>query len=157
MTKPSQEQFNAFADAPRQFSTLLAQLSEQHIYHQPDNGEWSIHEVIIHIADAETVGFWRFRRTLAEPGSTLAVYDEAAWATQLSYTRQRRDLALTLFTALRASSVELLRSLPDEAWERTSIHPERGVISLYDLFLVYLEHSTLHLQQIEQLTHQLPA
>jgi hypothetical protein len=44
-----------------------------------------------------------------------------------------------------------LRTLPPAAWERTCIHPERGTMSLYDIFISFLNHGNLHLQQIEQI------
>jgi len=61
-----------------------------------------------------------------------------------------------LFTALRASSAALLRLLPAEAWERTSLHPEQGKMSVYDIFNLYAEHGDIHLHQIERLKQSLP-
>ena len=117
----------------------------------PAIGEWSIHEVVIHLADAEVVGYWRIRKALAEEGSALGVYDEEAWASKLSYRIQDRALALQLFTALRASTAALLRLLPEDAWLRIAVHAERGDLSVLDLFNTYVEHGETHLQQIEQI------
>lgn len=155
MPVPTQAQFETFSNAAAHFAALLSELTEEQIQYVPAPGEWSIHMIIVHLADSETVGYWRLRKTIAEPGSTLPVYDEATWAERLSYQTQDRELALTLFANLRASSTALLRSLPHEAWEWTGEHPERGTISLYDIFQIYLEHAQIHLQQIEQVKHYL--
>jgi hypothetical protein len=97
----------------------------------------------------------RIRKTIAEPGSTLPAYDEEIWAGKLSYRLQEPTLAIELFRALRTSTAALLRALPAETWQRTSLHPERGEMSLYDVFVLYLEHGEIHLQQIERIKQKL--
>jgi hypothetical protein len=157
MSVPTPEQFTAYEQVPSQLTTALQGISESHMHYSPAPDEWSIHQVIIHLADSEAIGYWRLRKTIAEPGSTLAVYDQPLWARQLSYATQSRNLALSLFASLRASSAALLRALPANTWELTSIHPERGVMSLYDVFLLYLSHGDAHLQQIANIKQVLPA
>jgi hypothetical protein len=144
-------QIERYETAPSHIMAALEGLDEVHIHFVPEKGEWSIHEIIIHLADSEVVGYWRLRQTLAEEGSTLPVFDESRWAHELSYRTQERSLALALFTDLRASSAALLRSLPAQAWERTVTHPERGQISVYDILQAYTGHGESHLQQIEHL------
>ncbi|MBV9258951.1 MAG: DinB family protein [Ktedonobacteraceae bacterium] len=145
------EQIERYEMAPSQVIAALEGLDETHIHYIPAEGEWSIHEIVIHLADSEVMGYWRLRKTLAEEGSILPVYDEATWAQKLTYHAQERELAIVLFTSLRASTGALLRSLPAEAWELTSMHPERGKINVYDLFNVYLQHGEIHLQQIKRI------
>jgi hypothetical protein len=145
------EQIERYEMAPSLVITALEGLNEAHMQQLPAEGEWSIHEIVIHLADSETMGYWRIRKTLAEEGSILPIYDEAAWAQKLSYHTQERTLALALFSSLRASTTALLRSLPARSWELTSTHPENGKITVYDLFNIYLDHSEIHLQQIERI------
>jgi hypothetical protein len=117
----------------------------------PSEGEWSINEVIVHLADAEVFYYERLRKTIAEDKPAIHAFDENAFAEKLNYRSQDRGLALALFAALRNSSAALLPTLPPETWERACDHPERGVMSLYDLFEASLGHSTAHLEQIERL------
>ena len=123
--------------------------------YKPGEEAWSIHYIVIHLADAELVGSWRLRKMLAEAPATLQNYDEAGWARQLQYGEQRRDHALSLFTLLRTTNAALFRLLPAEAWEYTAHHETRGEISLYDLFLSLLNHVDEHIQQIERLKQHL--
>ncbi len=155
MPVPTIEQINAFEAIPSLINAALAGLSESQMHTGPAPGEWSIHEVVIHLADSETFGFERIRKTVAEEKPTLQVYDEDAWARNLRYQRQERQLALALFAAQRRSTAALLRMLPQEAWERTAIHPERGEIDLYAIFSIYLEHGGIHLAQIEHIKQAL--
>lgn len=155
ISTPTIEQINAFESVPSLVISALAGLSESQMHAVPAPGEWSIHEVVIHLGDSETFGFERLRKTIAEEKPALQVYDEDAWARNLSYQRQERHLALALFSAQRRSTAALLHMLPSEAWKRTAIHPERGEISLYDIFTIYLEHGKIHLAQIEHIKQAL--
>jgi DinB superfamily len=155
MPIPTPQQINAYESAPIQIATAIKDLSESQMIHVPAAGEWSIHEVIIHLPDSETVGYERIRRTLAEDRPALQAYDEQAWANNLAYRTQNRDLAMVLFAALRHSTAALLRSLPAGAWERTAIHAERGEMSLYDVFKMYLDHGNIHLAQLEHIKQSL--
>ncbi len=155
ISTPTIEQINAFESVPSLIISALTGLSESQFHAVPIPGEWSIHEVVIHLGDSETFGFERLRKTIAEEKPTLQVYDEEAWARNLSYQRQERHLALTLFSAQRRSTAAMLRILPTGAWKRTAMHPERGEISLYDIFTIYLEHGEIHLAQIEHIKQSL--
>ncbi|HLZ55594.1 MAG TPA: DinB family protein [Ktedonosporobacter sp.] len=145
------EQIHLFEGAPAQINSAIEGRTDEQLHHRPAPGEWSIHEVVIHLADADALGYWRLRKTIAEPGSTLPLYAEELWAQNLSYQAQSRELALATFAALRASTAALLRSLPASAWEYQATHPENGIMSIYDLFQMYLEHTQVHLAQIGQI------
>jgi uncharacterized damage-inducible protein DinB len=157
MPIPTSEQLDTYETTPSRLAAAIKGLNEAQMHYAPAEDEWSIHDIVIHLADSEVGGFWRLRKTLAEENSTLPVYDQEAWARNLSYHLQNSALAIAAFTALRASTAALLRSLPMEAWERTSVHPERGKMSVYDIFELYFEHGDVHLQQIERLKQSLPA
>lgn len=151
MPVPTQEQFEAYAAAPEQFAAALSGLSETQMAFSPTEDEWSINEIIIHTADAEVFYYERLRKTIAEDTPSINAFDENAFQQKLIYRSQSRGLGLALFAALRNSSSALLSTLPPETWERTCIHPKRGPLSLYDLFVSSLGHSTAHLEQIEHL------
>ena len=151
MSKPSEDQFTTYANAPSHISTLIQGLDSAALNHTPTEGEWSIHEIVVHLADSELVGSWRIRRAIAEPGTTIQAYAEATWAQAMNYKNQNMSAALQLFSALRTSNTLILRSLPDEIWEHTVVHSDEGVMSLYDVFVTYIRHIDTHIQQIERL------
>ena len=150
MSSATAELIDSYEAAPSSIIAAIEGLSEAQLLHEPGKGEWSIHKVLIHLADSEAAGYWRVRKTLAEDEPELAVYDEARWAEALNYNLQDRNLALKLFATLRSSSAALLRTIPQDAWERVGIHAENGRMTVYDLFTLYLEHGEAHLQQIER-------
>ncbi len=135
---------------PSSIVAAIEGLTEAQLLHKAQESEWSIHEILLHLADSEVVGYYRIRKTLAEHEPELAVYDEAAWADKLNYHLQDHNLALKLFSTLRSASATLLRIIPSEAWDRAGIHSENGKMTVYDLFNTYLKHGEVHLQQIER-------
>ncbi|HEV2580912.1 MAG TPA: DinB family protein, partial [Ktedonobacteraceae bacterium] len=122
---------------------------------RPAPGEWSIHEVLVHLPDSEIFAYERMRRIIAEEHPTLQAFSEEVWANNLGYLHQDAPLALNLFRTMRLSNAALLRTLPASAWERTGTHTERGEMSLYDIFMTFLRHGETHLNQIEQVKQSL--
>ncbi|HEX6270434.1 MAG TPA: DinB family protein [Anaerolineales bacterium] len=55
---------------------------------KPKPKEWSVYEVIIHLADSESNAALRARKLIVEPGSTLMGYDPDEWAITLNYHAQ---------------------------------------------------------------------
>ena len=79
---------------------------------RPAPDHWTIHEIIIHIADSEANSYVRCRRFLAEPGSTVLGYDESKWAVALRYHDQSTNDALELFRWPPALQVKCAVSCP---------------------------------------------
>ena len=115
---------------------------------KPKDG-WSIHEILVHIADSEANSFVRCRRLIAEPGSEVLGYDESGWCTALNYTEQSADEAMELFKWLRSKSYRLIQGLPELAWSNTIYHPENGTMTLEDWLEVYARHIPEHVAQMQ--------
>jgi hypothetical protein len=114
----------------------------------PGGEAWTVRQICCHLADSEVVGANRFRRTIAESNPTILSYDEKAWAKNLDYSRRKVSQALETFRHIRGENYELLRSLPEAAFQRTATHSERGPLTLLDLLRIYAEHAEKHARQI---------
>jgi hypothetical protein len=110
---------------------------------------WTIHEILIHIADSEANSYIRCRRFLAEPGSSVLGYDENRWARDLAYHTQNPDDALQLFRLLRKMSYNLIQNQPESIWSRTIHHSENGPMTMDDWLRVYARHIPDHVTQME--------
>ncbi|MBS1618853.1 MAG: DinB family protein [Bacteroidetes bacterium] len=118
---------------------------------RPGPGKWSIHEIIIHIADSEANSYIRCRRLIAEPGTGVYGYDENKWAQVLDYHSRSTDEALDLFKALRQSSWQLIKDQPDHVWHTaTVLHSEAGTVSIEQWLRTYEEHIPVHIRQMER-------
>ena len=115
----------------------------------PAPGKWSIRQIVAHLADSEMVGAMRFRLVIAEDKPTLTAYDEKAWTNNLDYARRKPKQSLETFRRVRAENYELLKPLPEETFERTGIHSERGPMSLRMLLDIYADHAENHAGQLQ--------
>ena len=69
--------------------------------YKPAPDKWSIHEVVIHLADSEVQSHVRLRMILAEPGTTIPNHDEHQWSVALNYLLSDVDEALTTIRHIR--------------------------------------------------------
>jgi hypothetical protein len=117
---------------------------------KPSPKQWSIHEIILHLADSEANSYVRCRKFLAEPGDTVMAYEQDVWADKLEYHNQSTEDALELFRLLRKMSYYLIKNLPEEKFENTVMHPERGVMKMRDWLNVYEQHTFGHIRQMQR-------
>ena len=117
----------------------------------PAPEKWSIHEIIIHIADSEANSFVRCRRFIAEPGSGVYGYDQDAWAKKTDYHAQSTGNALELFKWLRKMSYDLLKTVNDETWTSAYVqHSEVGKMTFEEWLKIYEEHIPVHIRQMKR-------
>ncbi len=117
----------------------------------PAPGKWSVRQIVAHLADAELVGAHRFRQVVAEANPTLIAFDQDAWTRNLDYARRKPKQSLETFRRIRAENYELLKGLPEEAFERTGNHSENGAVTLRRLLEGYAGHAESHARQLQDL------
>lgn len=116
---------------------------------RPVPTEWSIHEVILHLADSESNAALRARMLIVEPGGTLMAYDQDKWATDLIYHEQDLEDALEVVRLARKTTYELLKKQPDEVFDHIVMHPEYKEPYTFDNWLnIYSAHIPGHIEQI---------
>jgi hypothetical protein len=108
----------------------IAGLSREDLLAFPIPGTWSIQQIVIHMFDADLVSADRMKRIIAEDNPLLIGYDESKYAARLHYEDQDAHLACEIFAKNRQLMGEVLRRLPDEVFNRTAIHNERGKTTL---------------------------
>lgn len=116
---------------------------------RPAPDRWTIHEIIVHIADSEANSYIRCRRFIAEPGSDVLGYDENKWAQDLRYHDQSPEDALELFKWLRHISYMLIMDLPEAVWLNTVNHTENGIMTMDDWLDTYERHIPEHIRQMK--------
>lgn len=144
-----------YAAGPARLRTAIEGLSNEQLGAWPVPGKWSILEIVLHVADSELMGAARVRMVLGVGAAgempLLPGYNQDGWAWELGYSGadgSRRDGALALFEALRASTLGLFPALDSPAWGWAGIHPESGRVTLRNLLELYADHSERHLEQI---------
>jgi len=83
------------------------------------------------------VGAHRFRQVIAEDNPTLMAFDQDAWTRNLDYARRKPKQSLETFRRIRAENYDLLKGLPETAFERAGNHTENGPMTLLRLLEGY--------------------
>lgn len=117
-------------------------------------GQWSIRQIIAHLADAELVGAHRMRAVIAEDNPTLTGFDQNAWTRNLDYAQRKPKQSLESFRRQRAENYDLLKNLPESAFWRTGNHTEIGTVTLLKLVEGYAEHAESHARQMQQIREE---
>lgn len=100
-------------------------------------------QLVIHMLDSDLAAGHRMKRIAAEHMPLLIAYDETAFANTL-YQSLDVVLVCDLFRLNRLHTGEVLRSLPDAAFQRSGIHNQRGRLTLAEMVALYVHHMDHH-------------
>ena len=120
-------------------------LTRQDLLARPGPGQWSIQEVVIHLADSDAIAIDRMKRILTEDNPPLLYADETAYTEQLFCDAQSLDDALVLVEVGRRQFAHILRHLPDAAFLRRGTHNRRGEVTVGGMVADYIHHVDHHL------------
>ena len=139
-----------YEEATTQFLEVVKELTEVQL-DASNNGGWTARQIIHHVADSEAQSYARLRRLIAEPGTQIQGYDETKWGE--NETLGYKDLPIThsieVFTAVRRSSLELIKRLKPEVLGNTGVHSESGEYSIKTWLETYISHPLEHAAQIQ--------
>jgi hypothetical protein len=113
--------------------------------------KWSAHEQLAHLARYHQIFLQRIERILAEQAPEFPRYraeDDTEWAMWQSMPSQQ---VLVRLSSRRIKLMAQLRSLGEEDFERTGIHPKFGKMSLSLWLEFFLVHEAHHLYVVLQL------
>ena len=80
-----QKKLEAFGRGPALLSEALRKCPKKMWLYRPAADRWSIHEIILHLADSEAEAYVRCRQFIAQPGSPLLVYNASRWDSVFGY------------------------------------------------------------------------
>jgi uncharacterized damage-inducible protein DinB len=125
-------------------------LTEDEFLYKPSPDKWSIHQILIHVTDAEISATSRLKKVLAEEEPILISFDQNAWANNLGYDLLDREQHLLLFKLLRSSMQTILDNLTSEQSERVGVYVDQGRFTFKQLLEYRVQHVRDHLAQIER-------
>jgi hypothetical protein len=135
---------------PRRIARLVKGVSRRKLSRRPSPRDWSVTEILAHLADAELVVGYRVRLVLGAGGTSIQAYDQDAWATFSRYATHDPRVSLEAFRASRERLVRLLKSLPAESWNLYGMHAERGKETVARMVEMLAGHDINHLRQIQE-------
>jgi hypothetical protein len=139
-----------YVAGPAMLRSAVARVPREALQWRPGAGKWSVHEIVGHCADAETVAATRIRYLIGEERPVLQAYDQDRWANASDYHALPLELALRQVEQVHAWTAEFLRRLPESAWSRTGTHTETGPYSAERWLGLYAEHLEAHARQVER-------
>ena len=118
-------------------------------------GKWSAHEQLAHLARYHQIFLQRIDRILTEHAPEFARYraeDDPEWPAWPSLPTSQ---LLVRISSMRAKLMARLRSLSEEDFERTGVHPKFGAMSLSLWLEFFLVHEAHHLYAVLQLVRKM--
>lgn len=124
----------------------VAGMTVEQLRSRPVAGRWSTLEVVCHIADCEQFFADRMKRTVAMERPLLLGADGFRYPEPLRYQKHDLEEELDLVAVTRRQMARTLRLAAPDAWQRTAVHNETGLVTLRQLLLHAINHLCHHLR-----------
>jgi uncharacterized damage-inducible protein DinB len=111
-------------------------------------GGWSARQVLLHLVDCEGVMLDRLRRLAADDKPLLWAFDENRWSAVLAHPGRDLETAIALYTATRATIIEMAGHMPVAVHARAGIHAEAGKRTWIEQLAMVHQHNAHHLGQV---------
>jgi uncharacterized damage-inducible protein DinB len=134
-----------------QLQQAIEGLSEEQLKWKGTPEQWSVTEVLAHLADHNIVVSFRLREILSGSEARLPGFNQDSWvAAQLANEGNAADI-LKLFQALLNYNSLLFRRLKPEDWKRTGVNFKGVKVTLADIIQGFINHVRHHLGQIDRI------
>ncbi len=121
---------------------------------RPNPDRFSMREVIAHLADWEPIMLTRIKTGVDSPGATINAYDEGQMAKDHNYGSTDPMERLRAWKSDRAKTIEYVKGLSDEDFQKQVVHPERGPMLVGDIAHMLVSHDIYHVEQLAEMTHE---
>jgi len=110
---------------------------------------WTVRQIVHHLADSHTNGYVRTKLTLTEDRPTIKPYDETRWSALPDATGLDPEVSLRLLDSLHARWAAVWRAMGDADFAREYVHPEFGkAFRLAEVLGLYAWHGRHHAAMI---------
>ena len=132
-------------------------MTREQLLARPVAAKWSTLEVVCHICDSEQFLADRLKRTLAMNRPLLLGADPDRYPEAVRYHDRDLEEELALVALTRRQVVRVFKVVPAEAWLRTAVHNEGGLVTLRQLVLHATRHLKHHVRFIQEKRQTLAA
>lgn len=148
---PLAEVIEAIETGPERVRRAAEGLTAAKMRQRPRDVDWSIKEVMAHLLKVERDLFLpRLTQLASVDRPSFPSFDADAWARECDHREGDFENDWRLFSAARAETVALLRSLPAEAEGRVGFSGFFGPITLGEYATHVVDHDIEHLGQIAE-------
>ena len=147
----SKEQLAEYSSAVNNFFDTLNTFSVSDLSKSPSASDWSAAFVVHHMADSESYFLTRYFNALVENRPNIHPFDEDLFPVSLKYAERDPQKSVALIKASSAILVDVLQSVPQDGWNRISIHPEAGELKVSDILAKAISHTSAHTGQLKEI------
>jgi DinB superfamily len=139
--------------APVALRTAVSGLTDQQLDTRYRN--WTIRQIVHHVADSHVNSYIRFKWALTEEMPTIKAYDESRWAALEDSRTGDIRVPIALFEGVHVRWVQLMQAMTEAQFARKFHHPETDQdVSLNAALCSYAWHCRHHTAQITWLRQQ---
>ncbi len=141
---------SAYEQGVEELRLAVAGLTGEQLRSRPVPRKWSTLEVVCHVADCEQFFADRMKRTVAMERPLLLGADGFRYPEPLRYQEHDLEQELDLVALTRRQMAHTLKLLAADAWQRTAVHSEAGLVTLRQLLLHAVNHLRHHLRFVAE-------
>lgn len=141
-------QLHILRTLPGRLREAVAGLNDAQLDTPYREGGWTIRQVAHHLADSHMHAYLRMKLMVNEEHPTIKPYDQNAWSANTDALRGSIAASLDLLDGLHRRWADFLEQLPESAWSRGALHPERGEIRMTGTLETYSRHGEKHIEHI---------
>jgi uncharacterized damage-inducible protein DinB len=135
---------------PDRLRKVMAALSPEQLHLSYRKNGWVAQQIIHHLADSHMNAYIRFKLAFTEDTPVIKPYEENAWSELKEVFETPVEVSISLLESLHIRWVNLLRSVPDNFFERAYYHPQyQRNTTMNSALALYAWHADHHLGQIE--------
>lgn len=124
-------------------------LSEEDLAKTYAQGKWTIKQILVHLADADSVLLDRIKRVISEPKQVIWAFDQDLWSENMDYKNFPLAISKAVYLANRQMVIHLAEKYYETLGHKEFVHSETGLRTLKDEFDKVVWHNQGHLEQIK--------
>ena len=152
------EALKLFREGAERLEELVTGLSDKELDYNEAPGEWTIRQIVHHVAEDGDAMSMIFKKAIAIPGAPVRFEGfpgNEAWADALAFERRPIQTSLALLKAHRQVMAELAERFADD-WEQSVIivdsdGKELQKVSAGQIIKMLGEHMEEHIAKIEEI------
>lgn len=143
-----EELMEELAHYPADLRFMVLSLTPEQLETPYREGGWTVRQVVHHLPDSHLQGYVRFKLAMTEDKPAIKTYGQAEWGEAEDARTAPVEVSLDLLEALHGRWVLFLRSLTEEDFQRSYMHPELGEVTLETTLQLYVWHGKHHLGHV---------
>lgn len=133
---------------PAVLNSALSNLNSDSWTRKSNKDDWNLIELICHLRDTEReIHHMQIKLFNGHEEPFIPRPDTGVWASQRDYVHEDGIKALEEFNIARKETVNLLKKISDEAWNRKARHAIFGPTNFLEVISFMADHDRLHIQQ----------